>query len=131
MHHRTVSTINTNMCDGSPCIISFCKKYEISCLCFRCGYRSTLVINALCGGSWQVMYAAVCKYPAYKYGTVKTCRSCAAKSLWHSQIPVCFPHKRLHRCIVIGLRWYHIAGSSSGAARCFPINSLFSCFKIK
>lgn len=47
------------------------KKDNISCLCVRCRNRSTLVINALCRGSWKIVYAAVGKYPADKAGAVK------------------------------------------------------------
>ena len=47
------------------------KKDNIPRLCICRRHRRTLVINALCCGSWQVMDTAVCKYPADKTGTVK------------------------------------------------------------
>ena len=97
VYHYTVSAIDTHMADRSRRIVSTCKKDNVSCLGICRRHRSTLVINALCRGSWQIMYAAVGKYPAYKAGTVKARgRKRTAPYIRITKISCCF----LHKCLV-------------------------------
>lgn len=73
VNHRSIPAVNPHMAHRPGRIVSPGKKYNVPRLCVRCGNRSTLVINALCCGSWKVMHPTVGKYPADKARTVKTC----------------------------------------------------------
>ena len=131
MNHDPVSAVNPHMADWYARIVCTCKKDNIPRLCICRRHRRTLVINALCCGSWQVMDTAVCKYPADKTGTVKAGgRTGASPYIGIVSISRRFFHKCLHGCIVIGIRRYHISSAAS-AARRFAIQRIRACFKIK
>ena len=73
VYHHAISAIYPHMAHRTARIVSTRKKDNIPRLCVCRRNRSTLVINSLRRGSWQVMYPAVGKYPADKTGTVKRC----------------------------------------------------------
>ena len=69
--HGSVTAVNPHMAHRPRRIVSTREKDNIPGFRICRRNRSALVIDALCGSPWQVMYPAVGKHPADKTGTVK------------------------------------------------------------
>lgn len=129
VYHHAVSAVYPHMADRTRRVVSPSKENNVPRLCVRRRNGRTLVINALCGGSRQIVYAAVGKHPAHIAGTVKARgRAWTAPYIRVSEVFCGFLHERLHRCVIICVRRHCV---SRHTARCFPVKRTLVHVKIK